>query len=216
MLYEHLQLVFMLPFFFFFSPFVKRWMSFRTRSHVCAREECAGIAPCTRGDGGERRWTHLSRLLPVQLVRGCGGSRSGSPRSRSSQEPVLPSCLPGVSVAALKQAYILSEVSPEVSSIFFLRWRLCLNWPRFTKQSIYACYVEINQSFFHGKSIIFSFTCLPMVIDRNTSRPGKHKAKSRRWAATPTPFFWHYDTESAPACTEIASENGAVGSNTCL
>lgn len=99
---------------------------------------------------------------------------------------------------------------------FFLRWRLCLNWPRFTKQSIYACYVEINQSFFHGKSIIFSFTCLPMVIDRNTSRPGKHKAKSRRWAATPTPFFWHYDTESAPACTEIASENGAVGSNTCL
>lgn len=94
-------------------------MSFRTRSHVCAREECAGIAPYTRGDGGERCWTRLSHLLPVQLVLGCGGSRSGSPRSRSSQEPVLPSCLPGISVTALMQAYILSEVSPEASSIFF-------------------------------------------------------------------------------------------------
>ena len=93
-------------------------MSFRRRSHVCAREECAGIAAYTRGDGGERRWAHLSHLLPIQLVLGRGGSRSGSPWSRSSQEPVLPSCLLGVSVTALKQAYILLGVSLEASSIF--------------------------------------------------------------------------------------------------
>lgn len=95
-------------------------MSSRTQSHVSAGEECARIALCTRGDGGERRWADLSHLLLVQLVLGRGGCRSGSPWSRSSQELVLPSCLLGISVTALKQAYILSGVSLEASSTFAL------------------------------------------------------------------------------------------------
>lgn len=58
--------------FLFFSLFVKGWMSFRTQSYVCAREECAGMAPYLQEDGGKRHWAHLSHLLPVRLVLGGG------------------------------------------------------------------------------------------------------------------------------------------------
>lgn len=96
--------------------------------------------------------------------------------SSEQESPVPPSCVLGFSVPALKQLCILSGVSLEASSIF------CPNWPRFTKWSVYACHTEINQVFFHGKSVIFPFIfpviCLQVLINRKSSRSRKHNAKS--------------------------------------
>lgn len=145
--YKHLQ--------FFFSYFflvLLRGGCFLGR--VCAGEECAGIDLCTWG-WKERCWPHLSHLLPLQLVLGPGGPRPGVLRAG---EPSASSSVP-----ALNQLYILLGVSLEASNIFcpYL-------WPRFTKWSVYACHTEINQGFFfHGKSIIFPFICLQMLINKS-------------------------------------------------
>lgn len=92
---------------------------------------------CVHGGGG--RGAGLKSLICCQfswfwaLV---------APAPSSEQEsPVPPSCVLGFSVPALKLLYILWGLSLAASSMF------CLDWPRFTKWSLYACHTEINQVF---------------------------------------------------------------------
>lgn len=122
-------------YYYSYFAFAKRWKSFRPLGG------CAGTMPWSGGDRAEAL-ARLSHLLPVQLVLGFGSI----PSEQSSQVAAHPSCLLGISITALKQAYIPKGASLEASSIF-LHWWLCLNWPTLMKGVIYVCYTEINQSF---------------------------------------------------------------------
>lgn len=167
MLYEHLQLFF----FSIFPPFVKRWIFSRTCC-MCWGGVCWNSSVYM---GVEARDAGILSLICCRFSRFWALVAPGLVSSEQ-ESPVPPSCVLGLSVAALKQLYILLGVSLEASSIF------CLAWPRFTKWSVYACHTEINLVF-SMESQLFSHlsACRWLLTGSLVQESTKQKAVDGQW-----------------------------------
>lgn len=170
---------------------------------ACIGEKCSGIALCTWG-WRERCWAHLS-FAASSAGSGPWWPQAWSPQSRRHSASKL--CAGSVCPcfeAALHPLRSLMKPPAYFAWIGPIHKVVCI------------CLPHCDKVFSHGKSIILSFICLQMLINRKSSSSRKHKAKSCWWAVNPTHFSWHSDTEWAPAPTKISLELGLLAANTCL